>query len=328
MFQLHREVWQVMTKHWATFIAGMALSACAIAQAPAQTGNQPGAAAAKPTQPSGRPPIQARNQAEFEAFQTAAANAPNAAAMEKAADDFAVKFPDSQLRVLLYRTAMHSYQTAGNSAKMMEMGLKVLGIDKDDPEALIGVAEVQEEHTSATDLDRDQRMNQALANAQHALETVDTDLAVPAGTPPDRVETYKKYLRATAFEIIGTIQYKREQYADAETNLRKAIEIDPGNPDAVVILRLALALDQEKKYAEALPHAKRAVELTTEDTDVGKMARNERDRLILQTGGNNTPVTSNSPSDSTGGSAPAANPQQSVPAPPADAPRNPAPPNR
>src|SRR5438094_23578 len=113
-----------MTKHWATFIAGVALSAWAIAQAPAQT-TQPGAAGANTAQSSGRPPIQARNQAEFEAFQTAAANAQNTAAMEKAADDFAGKFPDSQLRVLLYRTAMHSYQTAGNSAKMMEMGLKV-----------------------------------------------------------------------------------------------------------------------------------------------------------------------------------------------------------
>lgn len=271
-----------------------------------------GSAAAPPdkpqasaTQAAGRAPVQAKTQDEYQAYQAAIANTQNPAAMEKAADDFAAKFPASDLRTLLYRAAMHSYQTT-NSSKLLDMGQKVLALDKDDPEALIGVAEVLEERTSATDLDRDQRMTQAVAYAQHALETVDTDLAVPAGSPPDRVEAYKKYLRATAFAIVGTIQYKREQYADAEGNLRKAIDADVENPDAVVILRLALALDQQKKYPEALQQANRAVQLTQDSTDAGKMARNERDRLVVVTGG----------------SAPAVSP-----APPADGSQAPAPPN-
>jgi tetratricopeptide (TPR) repeat protein len=291
-----------------------------MAQTAGQTPAQP--TDAKPSQPGARPPIQAKSQAEYQAYQTAVVNAQNPDAMEKAADDFAAKFPDSDLRVLLYRAAMHSYQNAGNSQKMMDMGLKVLAIDRDDPEALIGVAEVQEEHTSPTDLDRDQRMTQAFTNAQHALETIEADLAVPAGSPPDKVEAYKKYLRATALEIIGTIQYKREQYPDAETNLRKALDADSSNPDAVVILRLALALDQEKKYPEALQQANRAVELTKEDTDVGKMARNERDRLLVQTGTNTTPGANAAP----GGNAPNGNTSSPVP-PTSVPPQNPAPPS-
>jgi len=109
------------------------------------------------------------------------------------------------------------------------------------------------------------------------------------------VEAYKKYLRATALAIVGTIQYKREQYAEAEATLRKAIEADATNPDPVVILRLALALDQEKNYVDALKQAQRAVELTQEDSEVGKMARTERDRLMIQTGGTNSPGTGTSP---------------------------------
>ncbi len=283
----------------AVIVMVMALSlaglATAQAQAPAPAANPQAAAG----QPSGRAPVQAKTQEEYQAYQAAVGNAQNPPAMEKAADDFAAKFPTSDLRVLLYRAAMHSYQTTADSAKMLAMGQKVLAIDKDDPEALIGVAEVLEEQTSPTDLDRDQRMTQAVTYAQHALETLDTDLAVPAGSPPERVEAYKKYLRATALTIIGTIQYKREQYPDAEGNLRKAIDADTANPDAVVILRLALALDQQKKYPEALQQAKRAVELTQDSTDVGKMARNERDRLVVVTGGNNTPV---SPAPPTAGS--------------------------
>src|SRR5262249_45725924 len=66
--------------------------------------------------------------------------------------------------------------------------------------------------------------------------------------------------------------------------LRAAIDTDPANPDAVVVLRLALTLDQEKKYNDALAQATRAVSMTKEDTDIGRMARNERDRLQFRTG--------------------------------------------
>jgi tetratricopeptide (TPR) repeat protein len=274
-------------KRTASLVALIMLAGLAAAR------GQASAPAAKPqtapaSQPSGRAPVQAKTQEEYQAWQAAIGNVKDPVAMEKAADDFAAKFPASDLRVLLYRAAMQSYQMSSNSPKLLEMGLKVLAIDKDDPEALIGVAEVLEEQTSPTDLDRDQRMNEAVTYAQRALETIETDLAVPAGSPPERVAGYKKYLRATALTIVGTVQYKREQYADAEGNLRKAIEADTDNPDAVVILRLALALDQQKKYPEALKQASRAVELTQDSTDVGKMARNERDRLVVVTGGNNT----------------------------------------
>ena len=273
----------------ATLAAALALTGLAAAQTQGQMPPAPTQPQTAPTQPAARPPVQAKTTEEYQAYQTAVANAQNPDAMEKAAGEFATKYPESELRVLLYRAAMNSYQTGGNSQKMMDMGLKVLGIDKDDPEALIGVAEVLEEHTSPTDLDKDQRANQAISYAQHALETIDTELAVPAGSPPERVEAYKKYLRSTALVIVGTVQYKREQYPDAEVNLRKAIDADPSNPDPVVILRLALALDQQKKYPDALQQATRAVELTQENTDVGKTARTERDRLVTVTGGNNTP---------------------------------------
>jgi len=241
---------------------------------------------------TGRPPIQTKTREEYKAYQAAVANAQDPEAMEKAADDFAAKFPHSDVRVLLYRGAMSSYQNAGNPEKMMNMGFKVLAIDKDDPEALIGIAEILEERTGPTDLDRQQRSDQVVEYASHALKTLDTDLAIPAGTPPDRVDAYKKYLRSTALAIIGTIYYKQEHFAEAETKLRDAMETDAANPDPLVVLRLALALDQQKKYSDALEQANRAVELTEEGTDLGRMARNERDRLVVQVDGNGASAAS------------------------------------
>jgi tetratricopeptide (TPR) repeat protein len=276
-------------KKAAVLITVLATSLVA-AQAQSSASTPASSAPESGTPNTGRPPVRTKTREEYKSYQAAVANAQDPEAMEKAADDFAAKFPSSDVRVLLYRGAMSSYQNAGNPEKMMTMGLKVLAIDKDDPEALIGIAEILEERTGPTDLDRQQRSDQVVEYASHALKTLDTDLAVPAGTSPDRVDAYKKYLRSTALAIIGTIYYKQEHFAEAETKLRDAMETDAANPDPVVVLRLALALDQQKKYPDALEQANRAVELTAEGTDLGRMARNERDRLVVQAGGTGAPA--------------------------------------
>jgi len=239
---------------------------------------QPGAA--PPAPPQGKRPPQAKTQPEFDAYNAAVASANDPAAMEKATNDFATKFPDSELRVLLYRTAMHSFQSANNADKMMEMGRKVLKIDPDDPEALVGVAQVLAERTRDTDLDKDQRLDEAMKLAQRSIETVDTDVAVPAGTPQDKIDAYKGFLRSSAYSIMGALQFKKEKFADAEGYLRKSIDAYPAQPDPVVVLRLALSLDKQEKYPEALKFANQAVQLAQDNPTLDKLAGNERDRLV------------------------------------------------
>jgi tetratricopeptide (TPR) repeat protein len=254
------------------------LAALAVSASLAQTANVSGPSAASASHKP-KLPIKARTHEEYVAYQAAMANKGNADAMAKSAADFATRFPDSDIRLLLYRASMKAYRAAREPEPTMDAASKVLQLDKDDPEALLAVAEVQEEHTSPMDLDREQRMDAAAANAQHALTTIDADLVVPVGTAPEQIETYKKYLRSSALAILGTVQYKREKYPDAESTLRQALEADPANPDGVVVLRLALTLDQQKKYEDALQQANHAVELTKDDTDAGHLARTERDRL-------------------------------------------------
>ena len=258
---------------------------------PAQ--NQPPAQSAttQPAAPAGRHPLQAKTQPEYEAYNAAHAQMSDSAAMEKAANEFNTKFPDSELRVLLFRDAMHAYQRDNNGEKMLDMGRQVLKLDPDDPEAMVAVAEVLTERTRDTDLDKDQKLNEATKLAQHALETIDTNIVIPAGTPPEQIDGYKRFLRSSAYAIVGTQQYNKENYKDAEDSFRKSIDAYPSQPDAVVVLRLALSLDKQNKYAEALKEVNHAVELTSSqaDSSVGVYARQERDRLIQLTGGTPPP---------------------------------------
>jgi len=279
-------------KQTAIFVIVMAAAAFAQTQpatTPAPAQNPPAAQSgtAQPTAPAGKHPLQAKTQPEYEAYNAAHAQINDSAAMEKAAADFNTKFPDSELRVLLFRDAMHAYQRDNNGDKMLEMGRQVLKLDPDDPEAMVGVAEVLTERTKDTDLDKDQKLAEATKLAQHALETIDTNISIPTGAAPEQVDAYKRFLRSSAYAIVGTMQYNKENYKDAEDSFRKSIDAYPTQPDPVVVLRLALTLDKQTKYPEALKEVNRAVELTSSqaDSSVGVYARQERDRLVQLTGG-------------------------------------------
>ncbi len=243
----------------------------------------PAGQAAAPAATAGKRPPQAKTQEEFAAYKAAAALT-DPAAQEKAAADFATKFPESELRVLLYKAVMGAYQQANNSDKMMEIAQKILGYDADDPDALLIAAQVLAERTRDTDLDKDQRLAEARKDAQRALVTVDTDIPT-AGYPPERLIAYKGFVRSEAYEILGTLDFNAKAWTDSEANFRKSIDAYPQQPDPLAIFRLSVALDMQNKYPEALKFANQAVDLTKEGTNAGDAARKEKDRLTQLTSG-------------------------------------------
>jgi tetratricopeptide (TPR) repeat protein len=268
-------------KRAAIIISVLAISVCGFAQdkPAAQTAPAGQASAA----PAGKRPPQAKTQAEFEAYKTAAALT-DAAAQEKAADDFATKFPDSELRPLLYKSAMHGYQQVNNADKMLAMSQKVLTYDPDDPEALLGVAQVLAERTRDTDVDKEQRLDEAKKDAERALATVDTDLPT-TNVSPEQLAAYKGFLKSEAYAILGTLSFNAKQWPTAEDQLKKSIDAYPQQPDPIAIFRLSVALDMQNKYPDALKYANQAVDLTKEGTNAGDAARKEKDRLVQLIGG-------------------------------------------
>src|SRR5579863_8371500 len=234
-----------------------------------------GAAAGQAAAPQGKRMPAAKTQPEYQAFNTAYALT-DAAAQEKAADDFAAKFPDSELRVVLYKATMQKYQATNNGDKMVEMAQK----------ALVGVAQVLAERTRDTDLDKDQKLAEAKKDAERALVTVETDVPT-VGIPPEKVDLFKRYIKSESYAILGTLASNAKNYPEAETNLRKSIDVFPEQVDSVAVLRLAVALDMQNKIQDAMKYANQAVDLTKDhaDSPAGKAARAEQDRLTKLSGG-------------------------------------------
>ncbi len=133
-----------------------------------------------------RPPAQhqpqAKSKEEFDAYNLAASKT-DPAQLEAAADEFAQKFPNSELKELLYVRAMNLYQQQNNSAKVIAMGRKAIELNPTDPVPLVAVASALVMDTRETDLDRDARYAEASKDAQAALDNVDTGLQVPPGVP-------------------------------------------------------------------------------------------------------------------------------------------------
>ncbi len=283
-------------KRTAIIIAVVGISAWGFTQSvfgqsntkPAGQNAPAGQAAGQAAAPTGKRPPQAKTQDEFTAYKAAVALT-DPAAQEKAANDFATKFPDSELRPLLYKSVMHAYQQANNADKLMEMAQKVLVYDADDPEALLGVAQVLAERTRDTDLDKADRLAEARKDAQRALVTVDTDVP-SSGYPPEQLNAFKGFLRSDAYTILGTLDFNNKAWGDAEGNLKKSIEAFPQQPDPVAIFRLSVALDMQNKYPEALKYANQAVDLTKEGTGAGDAARKEKDRLTQLSGSGAPPA--------------------------------------
>ncbi len=261
-------------------IVMLAFTACALGQ---QAAPPPAPAnGSQPPAPAGKKSPKAKSQEELNAY-TAAGSLTDPAAIEKAADDFAAKFPDSDLSPLLYRTVMRTYQAANNNDKVLEMSEKLLKSDPDDSEALVDVGQVLTERTRDSDVDKDQSLARAMQCAQHALETVDHD--VPPGLTGAQEDIFKALTRSDAYSVIGTLQYNAGKFPESEISFRKSIDAFAAQPDPVVMLRLALALDKEGKYPEALKEADQVVALTQDGTPAGVLARREHARLAKLTGG-------------------------------------------
>src|SRR4051812_3087232 len=99
---------------------------------------------------------QSKTKEEFAAYQTVIAVTDPTAALT-AADAFAAKFPQSELRYALYSQLLQKFYAADNRDKVIETGKKLLAIEPVDAMALIMVATATAETTHDTDLDAEEK---------------------------------------------------------------------------------------------------------------------------------------------------------------------------
>jgi tetratricopeptide (TPR) repeat protein len=240
------------------------------------------------SQASVRRPPQAKTQQEFKDYNTAYALS-GGAEMEKAANDFALKYPESELRPYLYAKAMHEYQNENNPAKMLATGEKVLQVDPDNSVALVLTATVLADNLNDSDQDRQQKIDEIKKNSARALQTMDSAFVSPANASPEQITAYKSTLQSMAHSALGIMALKSGDDASAEKELKAAAGLNSAAPDPYVWYHLALAQDHQKKYDEALASINQALQHTASNADLGRLAQGERERLLVLTKAGSAP---------------------------------------
>ena len=271
-------------KRVAVLIVAMLVPAglAAAQQEPAQeqpSQQPPAAQSPAQTAPPAKTPPQAKTQDESDAFQEAA-RIQDAQTLEAAANRFAEKYPGSGLRQLVYYRAMFAYQEHNNADKAIEMGRKVLALNPEEPVTLAMVAAMLSEKTRESDPDHDERLQEAMQDAQTALQTVETGLIYAPGTPAEQVERSKRLVRSAAYAAIGNVYLAQKDYLGAQRNLKMAIDLSPERPEAVTVLRYAIALEMQMKYDGALTALDQAIELSQPGSQVSRIAKQVRERVL------------------------------------------------
>ena len=153
--------------------------------------------------------LQAKSQDELKAYQDATAIT-DAVQELTAADAFAAKFPTSELRAALYIRAMNLYGQKNNAEKLIEAGRKAIAADPTNPVPLVQVASALAESTRETDLDREERYNEAAKDAHAAIDNVETGLIVPPNAPEDRIAGAKKSIVTMAYDTLGMVEMSKK----------------------------------------------------------------------------------------------------------------------
>jgi hypothetical protein len=247
--------------------------ALALPQSTPSSGNSAPQAAPPAASKSPQP----KTQAEYDAFK-AAASLNDPVKLQTAATDFAQKFPDSELRPFLFQQAMGEYQAANNSEKALEMARTVLKFDPNNAVALLTAAQILAERTHDTDLDRDDRLTEADADARSALQHA-RDIPQPPNLTPEQFASAMAQLRGTAHEVIATVAFKKLDYFAAIKEYNAAASEEKEHTDAVVWLRLAVANDKSGDYSAATEAVKKAIAASEPGSQIRQLAEQESSRL-------------------------------------------------
>ena len=238
-------------------------------------------APAPPAAPSGPKVPQAKSQEEFKAYQ-GVMNQKDPVAMDNAANEFATKYPDSELREPIYQQLCTIYDSAGASDKAVELARKTLKINPNNAVALVTLSGNLAEHTKENDLDRNERLDEAITSAKKALGLI-PDMSLPANYTPEQVVQIRDMLLSWAYDALGMASYMKQEFPAAEEAFTKSAELQKMRPNPVTYLRLSLAQDKQAKYTAALASIDQCLASAQKESPVENLAKQEKERLTKLT---------------------------------------------
>ena len=203
-----------------------------------------------------------KSQEEINAF-IAVQNAASVQDRAAAGAAFLASYPDSEAGGLAAYMTMLSYQQLNDFDNMLLYGDMVL---EHNPApgvmagTLISLAGAIPTRTREFDLDKEEKLAKAEDYAKRAMALIPTLAKMDPNMTDDEWLVTRKEFMSQCHEALGSVSFKREDFAAAEGSFRKALEMSE-QPVPFTLYNLAQALSKQGKKEEAAQVANQCTEL-------------------------------------------------------------------
>jgi tetratricopeptide (TPR) repeat protein len=220
-------------------------------QQPQQTQQKPADSQAAPLTLQGAPPpVSAEEDAAYKAFHDAPNDDP--AKKEQLSVDFVQKYPQSRYAAEIYSWQVRYYFSKGQIDKMEVAGDKELQLAPNDAQtlAIMGSALPRALSGSMPEAQKQQRVAKGRQYSQKALDLIPT-LTKPDSMTDEQFAKAKNMTSALAYSGLGMSAFRVGKYADAIPHFEKAIQLDP-QPDPVNYYVLGICNEKTSHFDDAV----------------------------------------------------------------------------
>jgi len=276
-----------MKKILLTVVLGVAVSAVAQSSTPPAQGqsstpptssvNPPTGSVNPPTgsvnPPTGQTPAAApviKDPAEYNAY-VAASQQTDANAKISGLEAFLTQYPNSVMKNQALEILMGTYQQANNVKKTMETAAKLVAVDACNVRGLALLSYFDRLLAQGQDPNATQLLADGKKYGQQGLD------CLPKVADPDLLKM-KDQMTAIFRSVIGIAALTDKDYPTAVTNLRIAVDLNPGDFSVVYPLARAILDQKDPDYQNGIWFAARAAALATPpayQASVEKYARSQ-----------------------------------------------------
>jgi len=268
--------WRVVVVAATMVVGGFGQSA-----APAPASGTAAAAAPGPVA-SGPSPQSAEEKTALQALATALRNPSTPPEqMDTSLRQFQFRYPHSQYKETLATLGMEFFRNHNDYARTLEYGMEALEVNPKSLPVLVSLAAIIPDRVRDTDLDRDDKLNQAESYDAQALQLADVLPAVMNGQQmtPAQLEHLKNIIRADVHTSRGKIAALRQQYPQAEAEFRLAIPLSDPESAALDYYHLAQVQEAMKQYPAAQASLDQALTGGAKNPTLQTLAKAEKERV-------------------------------------------------
>ncbi len=172
-------------------------------------------------------------------------------------------YPESSFQGIVYQRLMRAYQDLGNYQGLVESGESALRFQPDNLNTLLTLADAIPNGVSGNGAADRLRLAQAEQYAHRVFEGIER-IQLPRSVSPERWQTLRRQMEASAHEALGHIASKRGDLQQAVAEFEKAVSQNP-TPRGSQFYRLGVAYMLVGKDEAARTALRRAAELGPEE---------------------------------------------------------------